>query len=155
MDLIEQLKAEHQEYVRQLTELAGIVEGIRVNGRGGDVVVSLDALLEPLTTQLDAHAAREEAWVFPYLVDRVPDSPVALMLEEHRAIRAASARFARWYRMWRAGDDAAYERWAGAALDLRGLLSTHMQKENLIVVPLARRAMTAAEMSKWASLGTP
>ncbi len=155
LDLIEQLRGEHQEYVQQLTELAEIVEGIRVNGRGGYFIVSLDALLEPLTTQLDAHASREEAWVFPRLVERAPDSPVALMLEEHRAIRVQSARFARWYRTWRAGADDAYAEWAAAALDLRGLLSTHMQKENLILFPLARRVMTTAELSEWAALGAP
>lgn len=155
MDLIARLQAEHQEYVVQLTELAEVVEGIRVNGRGGYFIASLDALLEPLTTQLDAHAAREEAWVFPRLVERAPASQVPLMLDEHQAIRAHSARFAHWYPVWRGGDDAAYERWAAAALDLRGLLSTHMQKENLMLFPLARRVMTTAELSEWASLGAP
>ncbi len=155
MDLIEQLQSEHQEYVRELAELAEIVEGIRVNGRGGYFIVSLDALVEPLTTQLNAHASREEAWVFPRLVERAPGSPVALMLEEHGAIRAHSARLARWYPAWRAGADEAYPKWAEAALELRGLLSAHMQKENLILFPLARRVMTAAELSEWAALGEP
>ncbi|MCL5115872.1 MAG: hemerythrin domain-containing protein [Firmicutes bacterium] len=148
MDLISQLIAEHQDYVRMMEALAEVVDGIRVNGRGQYFVDTVDSLLIPFTTELDDHARREEEFLFPRLLERAPDSPIPVMLAEHNAIRAASAEFGRWYGVWRDGDDAAYKRWAGAALDLRGKFSAHMQKENLILFPLARRILTAGEIQQ-------
>ena len=152
MDFIEQLTDEHQAYVLKLSALAEIIEGIRVNGRGDYFISGIDSLLPAFTVDLDDHAGREEEFLFPRLIERVPDSPVPLMLEEHRLIREYSATFADGYKSWRDGNDRAYEDWAIAALDLRGIFSTHMQKENLILFPMARRVLTADEMSRWAKI---
>ncbi len=152
MDLIERLTAEHQDYVFKLTTLAETIEGIRVNGRGGYFIETLDGLLLPLTTELDDHARREEEFLFPRLVDRVPDSPVPVMLTEHQAIREKSEIFGRWYPAWRDGDDSLFAVWSDAALDLRGLFSAHMQKENLILFPMARRVLTPDEIKTLTNL---
>lgn len=152
MDLIAQLTQEHQDYVLQLSALAEVIEGIRVNGRGDYFIDALDNLLKPLTVELDDHARREEAFLFPRLLERVPNSPVPVMIEEHVEIREKSAAFGRWYPLWREGDESAYQHWAAAALDLRGKFSTHMQKENLILFPLARRVLTADEIRQLMTL---
>lgn len=147
VDLIAQLTAEHQDYVFKLSALVEVIEGIRVNGRGDYFIAALDALIGPLTTELDDHAHREEEFLFPRLLERAPDSPVAVMLEEHQTIRGYSAQFEHWYRKWREGADDTYDRWTRPALELRGAFSTHMQKENLILFPLARRVLTPEDIS--------
>lgn len=152
MDFIAQLTDEHQDYVLKFSALAEIIEGIRVNGRGDYFVSGIDSLLPAFAVDLDNHAGREEEFLFSRLMERVPDSPVPLMLEEHRLIREYSATFADRYKGWRDGNDRAYEGWARAALDLRGIFSTHMQKENLILFPMARRILTADEISQWTKL---
>jgi hemerythrin-like domain-containing protein len=152
MDLIAQLTQEHQDYVLKLSTLAEVVEGIRINGRGDYFIQALDELLKPLTGDLDDHARREEDFLFPRLLERAPQSPVAVMLAEHAEIRERSATFGRWYPIWREGDDSAYDRWSAAALDLRGKFSTHMQKENLILFPLARRVFTVEEVQQFMRL---
>ncbi len=154
MNLIDQLTQEHQDYVLKLTTLADTIEGIRVNGRGDYFIQTLDELLNPLTVDLDAHAKREEDFLFPRLTERTPNSQVDLMIEEHQVIRALSHDFGQWYPLWREGDDSAYARWADPALDLRGKFSTHMQKENLIIFPLARRVLTPAEIDQLVSWGS-
>lgn len=148
MDLIAQLTQEHQDYVLKLTTLAEVIEGIRINGRGDYYIQELDELLKPLTVDLDDHARREEDFLFPRLLVRAPQSPVPVMVAEHAEIRKHSAAFGQWYLTWREGDDSAYQRWADAALDLRGKFSTHMQKENVILFPLARRVLTVEEIQQ-------
>lgn len=153
MDIISRLTSEHQDFALKLSSLAEVIEGIRVNGRGEYFISTVDGLLEPFTVELDDHARREEEFLFPRLLERAPDSPVPVMLSEHQVIRELSAEFGRWYSTWRAGDDAAYEKWSHAALDLRGKFSAHMQKENLILFPLARRVLTEAEITQLGNLG--
>ncbi len=153
MDFIAQLMVEHQDYVLKLATLAEVIEGVRVSGRGEYFIDALDELLRPLTTDLDDHARREEEFLFPRLLDRVPDSPIPIMLAEHQAIREQSAQFGHWYSLWRAGDDDVYPKWADNGLDLRGKFSAHMQKENLILFPLARRVLSESEIKQLSSLG--
>lgn len=149
MDLVQILLKEHQDYVFKLEELAEVIAGIRLNGRGSYFIETLDGLLDPLTVDLNNHAAREERWLFPLLLERVPDSPVPLMVEEHRTIRDRSAVFEHWYTLWRDGKDDVLAQWVEPALDLRGIFSTHMQKENLILFPLAKRVLTPEELALW------
>ena len=149
MDFIAQLTAEHQDYAAKLSLLAEVIEGIRVNGRGDYFMSALDDLLSVFTVELDYHARREEDILFPRLLQRVPESPIPVMLLEHQTIRAHSAAFERGYKAWRAGQDEVFEDWATSALDLRGAFSTHMQKENLILFPMARRVLQPAEIATW------
>ena len=148
MDLLTQLLAEHKDYVAKLTALAEAVEGIRANGRGPSDLDTVDSLLAPFTTELDQHAAREEDFLFPKVLERAPDSIVPTMIEDHEKLRKISAVFGKWYPIWRQGDDSVYQTWADSALELRGVFSAHMQKENLIVFPLARRILTPAEIAQ-------
>lgn len=60
MNLIGKLTQEHQDYVLQLTALAETIKGIRINGRRDISIETMDRLLKALTTELDAHAQREE-----------------------------------------------------------------------------------------------
>ncbi len=153
MDLIQQLTVEHQDYALKLSTLAEVIDGIDANGRGDYFIATLDELLMPFTTELADHARREEEFLFPRLLERAPDSPVSVMLAEHQVILEQSAQFGQWYNVWRDGDDDAYRKWAGPALDLRGTFSTHMQKENLILFPLARRVLTGQEIGQLSDLG--
>lgn len=153
MDFIAQLTREHQGYILKLSTLAEVIEGIRINGRGAYFMDTLDELLTPLTVDLDDHARREEDFLFPRLLERAPASPVPVMIAEHVKIREKSAAFGQWYPAWREGDDSAYPRWAEAALALRGKFSVHMQKENLILFPLARRVLTVEEIQRLMTLG--
>lgn len=149
MDFIAKLTAEHQDYAAKLSALAEVIEGIRVNGRGDYFTSRLDGLLIVFTVDLDNHARREEDLLFSRLVQLVPESPIPVMLTEHQTIRAHSAAFERGYREWRSGQDTAFEAWAKSALDLRGTFSAHMQKENLILFPMARRVLQPEELVKW------
>jgi len=148
MDLISRLTREHQDYVIKLSTLAETIEGIRINGRGDYFIETLDGLLVPLTSQLDDHARREEDFLFPRILERAPDSPIPVMLEDHEAIRQASQGFADGYLLWRDGDDEVFDRWASFAETLRGTFSAHMQKENLILFPLARRVLSTDEIAR-------
>lgn len=85
---------------------------------------------------------------FSRILERAPDSPIPVMLEDHEAIREASQGFARGYLLWRDGDDDAFNRWVTFAETLRGTFSAHMQKENLILFPLARRVLSADEIAR-------
>lgn len=149
MDFIAQLTAEHQDYTAKLSTLAEVIEGIRINGRGDYFTSTLDDLLAVFTVDLDNHARREEDILFPRLLQMVPESPIPVMVLEHQTIREHSAAFERGYKAWRAGQDEAFRDWAKSALDLRGAFSTHMQKENLILFPMARRVLQPDEIAKW------
>lgn len=116
MDFLARLIDEHQDCVLQLMKLAEAIEGIRINGRGEYFMETVDDLWKPLTLDLDDHAAREEEFLFPRLAQRVPESPVPVMLAEHAEIRDRSAVFGQWYPLWRAGDESAYPQWSAAAL---------------------------------------
>ncbi len=148
MILMDQLIVEHQDYVEKLQTLAEVIQGLRVNGRGNYFMETLEGLLPVFTTDLDRHAGREEDFLFPRIVERVNDSLVPVMLTEHEAIRQASRDFEKGYRLWHQGDDAAFEGWVNAAAALRGSFVTHMQKENLILFPLARRILTPDEQAR-------
>ena len=148
MDLVAQLIAEHQEFVHFLTRLAETVDAVLANGRGDYFIATVDSLLLPLTKELDSHALREEKFLFPRMIKRGDASQIILqMVEEHEAIRTESTGFERYYDEWKAGDDQALPLWTTHAVALRGKFSTHMQKENLIVFPMARRIFTAEELA--------
>ena len=148
MDLVTQLLQEHKDYVAKLTTLAEAVEGIRANGRDASYIETVNSLFAPFTTELDQHAAREEDFLFPRILERAPDSIVPTMIEDHEKLRKISAIFGQWYPIWREGEDSAYQNWADSALELRGVFSAHMQKENIIVFPLARRILTPEEIAQ-------
>ncbi len=148
MDLITQLLQEHKDYVSKLTAMAEAIEGIRAHGREQSYIDTVNRLVAPFTTELLQHAAREEDFLFPRVLERAPDSIVPTMIEEHENLRKISAVFGEWYPIWRAGEDSAYQNWADSALELRGAFSAHMQKENLIIFPLARRILTPAEIEQ-------
>lgn len=126
--------------------LSETIEGICNNGRGDCLIDTLDGLLASLTTEPEDHAQREEEWLFPPLQQQLPDSPIDLKLEVRQAIREKSHRFGRWYRVWWDGDDSALQPWVEPALDLRGKIVVHMQKENLILFPIVRRVLTVAQL---------
>lgn len=148
MDLFGRLSRDHENFVHYLTELNDVIEAIRHNGRGDLFVEEMDRLVPLLTDDIAVHSKLEEVVLFPKVRNRLPDDgPIPVLLEEHRAITAFYEKMRDSYGLWRDGQDLHFSQWAEAGQSLRGTFSVHMQKENLIFFPLARRVLTLEDLS--------
>jgi hemerythrin-like domain-containing protein len=98
------------------------------------------------------HHAKEEKVLFPLLEQRDPAAggPVSVMLSEHEAGRAAIAAIAA--NLPAAASDAEARRAVAENLGLYAhLLRLHINKENLVLFPLADRVLAEGDRQRLAS----
>jgi hemerythrin-like domain-containing protein len=90
------------------------------------------------------HHAKEEKVLFVRLRQRSPaaQAPVSVMLSEHEQGRRLVAAIDEATKPAAAGDDAARDTLAASLSGYADLLDAHIQKENSVLFPLARRVFT-------------
>ncbi|MGE5561386.1 MAG: hemerythrin domain-containing protein [Chloroflexota bacterium] len=94
------------------------------------------------------HHAKEERILFPRLAERgipVDGGPIGVMLAEHEEGRAHIRGMRQAVEGIRAGDRLAVEKLIEHALGYADLLAGHIRKENVILFPMADRALTEAD----------
>jgi hemerythrin-like domain-containing protein len=147
LDVIERLLDEHADFMDALERLNTLIEGVETNGRGDYFEEEARSLLPRLTDEVEVHSRQEEEYLFPLLAQHLDGGgPLPTMIAEHEGIREAFQRFRTGLTAWLAGEDAACRDWVTAGRDLRGRFSLHMQKENLVLFPMARRLLSPAEL---------
>jgi regulator of cell morphogenesis and NO signaling len=163
-DPIERLLEEHRAIMAKVNDLRRAVADLHRRGDAAlpDVKPALDALCEMMSTELVAHARREDEALFPALeaVFGAGGGPTAVMRAEHRAIHGQAERFRQTLHELNEVEHPAIVA-AGARLrtltaasasaaDLRAigesileLLDLHFGKEEDILFPMAREVLSA------------
>ena len=134
MALIERLEGEHRGAVEALERLErACVRALAGEGEGvwGD---EREAALRVVCAIVHGHAESEEDLVFPALEGEGLDALITTLTAEHIQVRALYERVRAL-----ADEGAAPTVWTEPARQLRGRLAQHMQRENLLVFPKARR----------------
>jgi DUF438 domain-containing protein len=143
MHLIERLEGEHRDAVAALERLeracARALAGEGARTWSGE----REAALRAVCAIVHGHAESEQELVFPALGGEGMDALIATLTSEHAQVRALYERVRAL-----ADEGAAPAAWVEPARALRGSLSLHMQRENLLVFPKARR-LPAPVLAAW------
>ncbi len=144
MDPVRAFYADHEDLVLRLEELEGLCRRAEQGSRPVELAAPLGAMIDRLRDEVDVHSNREELGLFPVLRRHpLPPGLLDIRLGEHEAIRGHVHDFAAEAGLWLGGGHSAAAVWIAPARAARGLLSTHMQKENLLLFPVAERVLTA------------
>jgi len=163
-DPIERLLEEHRAIMAKVSDLRRAVADLERRGEAAlpDVKPALEALSAMMSTDLVAHARREDEALFPALeaVFGAGGGPTEMMRAEHRAIHGQADRFRKTLHELNQVEHPAIVA-AGARLrtltaasasasDLRAigesileLLDLHFGKEEDILFPMAREVLSA------------
>jgi regulator of cell morphogenesis and NO signaling len=151
-DPIRSLYADHEDLVARLGELEELCRRAERGHGPEDLGDALSAMVDRLREEVDVHSNREELGLFPVLRRHpLPADLMDALLAEHGEIRAYVHDFAAEAGLWVGGRRSWAPAWIAPARQARGLLSTHMQKENLLLFPLADRVLTAEERKEVAA----
>ncbi|MGD0939382.1 MAG: iron-sulfur cluster repair di-iron protein [Terracidiphilus sp.] len=159
-DLVGHIVATHHAYVkRELPRLAELAQKV-VNRHGSvrDELPELQSLLSTLDTELTQHLAKEEAILFPYIVQTEraqneekarPDacfgtvsSPIAMMMQEHDAAGSLLAKIRRLSNNFTTpeGSCPTYHAYYDGLREFELDLHQHIHLENNILFPRAIEA---------------
>lgn len=149
MDPVRALYADHDELVMRLQELEDLCVRAERGAEPPELAAALGAMIDRLREEVDVHSNKEEIGLLPVLRShRLPEDLLETLLDEHEGVRAHVHDFAIEPGLWLSGGRSRDPAWIGPARLARGLLSTHIQKENLLVFPLAERLLTAEERAE-------
>jgi hemerythrin-like domain-containing protein len=125
----------HEEHVATL-ELWSRVEQT-IGTRDAALEALLGRCAAALADEVARHFEFEESELFPRLADAGEGDIAELLTEEHGVIRAAAAQFDESCRALRAGslDAAGWQRLRVTALELAERLVSHVQKEEMSLLP--------------------
>ena len=151
MDAINDLVAEHEAVRTTLKILKRISQNIDETGRI-DQPEHLKQLFEFFSTFVDrCHHSKEETLLFPALeevgVSR-DGGPVGVMLKEHQQGRDLVAKMTAAVNQYLAGDNDAIQEFQHHSNDYTALLDFHIDKENNVLFPMARRHLTAGKLAE-------
>lgn len=141
--LLQELEREHAAFVDQLERLHQLVGLLEPTSPRGEGLGSLAALVAALAPAVRRHADAEEARLYPWMEadGPAPFDPklLATLRSEHRTIDALLSELCdRWTEV-ESGEVGAGPALGKAVQSLRGTLSAHLQRENLLVFPRLRR----------------
>lgn len=167
-DPIERLLREHREIMRQVAELRGALRALAERREDALEETRLVFLgtARMIETELLAHARREDEALFPAVARALEDGSLTDQMKlEHRDIHAEADRFrgtlrelhqvehpaivaggARLGQLASAGSSVEILRTSGA--ELIRLLDEHFRKEEEILFPMAREALTSTELDE-------
>ncbi len=146
----EELKLEHQAIKRMLKIMSGVCDRLA----GGETVDAghLDAIVEFIQVFADkCHHGKEEDLLFPAMVEAgIPRErgPIGVMLAEHVQGRARVRSVKEGAAAYRAKSSRAA---AEIVLNARGyidLLGPHIDKEDMVLYPLADQVLTASKQNE-------
>lgn len=149
MGAIEGLQIEHRVIERAIDALAGFSHEVRLGGCAQEDLRQFVHFLGGFAD--DVHHSKEEDLLFPAMVAAgLPrnSGPLALMMHEHAVGRSylwMLQVFAEKEHAWSRNDR---EEIAERAASYAALLRAHIQKEDGVLFPLARRRLTAGTMAR-------
>ena len=125
----------HEEHAATL-ELWSRVEQT-IGKRGAELEALIGRAAAALADDVARHFGFEETELFPRLTEAGEGDIAELLREEHGVIRGAAAQFDALARQLRAGelDDAGWQRLRVTALELAERLVSHVQKEEMSLLP--------------------
>ena len=144
---VKQLYGDHDDLVAQLGRLAVLADRAEAGAGTGELKTELQAAVERLRDEVGLHNRLEEDGLFPILRRRGVHPLLDTLLSEHRDIRTGVADFETGAQQWLLGTVTDQVPWAEPARRVRGKLSTHMQKENLMLFPRAMQTLTEADVA--------
>jgi len=166
---IDHLLAEHRDIMAQIAGLRRAVRDLEERGAAAlpAAMPELDAVARMMSTQLTAHARKEDDALFPALEQFFgrEGGPTAVMRQEHREIHAEAERFRQTLRELnevehpeivaqgkalrsladRGGDP---DTLRATATQVIRLLDAHFAKEEQVLFPMARRILGEAELAE-------
>ena len=151
-DPVRAFYADHEDLVARLEELEGLCRLAEQGAPPPDLAEPLGRIVDLLREEVDVHSNKEELGLFPIL--RRHPLPAGLMdslLAEHEEIRAHVHDFAAEAGLWLGRGRPRGPAWIAPARQARARLSTHMQKENLVLFPVAERVLTPQEREEVAA----
>ena len=168
-DPIDRLLEEHQAIMTRLEDLRRAVADLRRRGEAAlpDALPALQAVSLMMSTDLKAHARREDEALFPALeaIFGTAGTPTAVMREEHRAIHARADLFRRTLHELNEIEHPAIVAGGetlgrlavkgGSAVALRvtaetviELIDLHFAKEEDILFPMAREVLSPEALAR-------
>ena len=144
---VRQLYGDHDDLVAQLGRLAVLADRADAGAGTAELQPELDAAVERLRDEVGLHNRLEEDGLFPILRRRGGHPLLDTLLSEHREIRTGVADFEKGVQQWLQGAVQDQVPWVEPARRVRGKLSTHMQKENLMLFPRAMQTLTEADVA--------
>jgi regulator of cell morphogenesis and NO signaling len=152
VDPVRAFYADHEDLTARLEQLEGLCRRAEDGAAPADLADALGGMIDRLREEVDVHSNKEELALFPVLRRHpLPAGLLDTLLEEHEGIRAYVHEFAAEAGLWLGGGRTRAPAWIAPARQARGLLSTHMQKENLLLFPVAERVLSEAEREEVAS----
>lgn len=153
-DPIDALHAEHDEALAQLRVLGRAGHALAEQGARDEHLAAFVGAVRFLDHEIRAHNEWEEVHLFPRLEAYLgPGGPCVVMRAEHRELWDLYARLAPLLEAARAGrasrDDLGMLSHAADAI--ADLLSAHIEKENQILFPMARRFLAPADVAALAA----
>jgi hemerythrin-like domain-containing protein len=139
VNLIDRLEAEHRQAAAALAQLDRALQPATPGPARDAARSEAESALRVVCEIVHGHAEAEEELVFPLMHGTGMDPLLGTLVEEHRTVRALYETTCARLSTWAAGAGPDDGDWMAVARDLRGRLAMHMQRENLLVFPRARR----------------
>ncbi len=147
-DPINALYAEHDAALQALSRLDDAAGALARGEASPEVVARFDESLGFLETEVRAHNEWEETHLFPSLeLTMGPNGPTGCMRDEHQALWGRYHRLEPLRLAMRKGSASASDRAEAAriASEIVDLLRAHIEKENEVLFPMARRMLRPAD----------
>lgn len=141
-DPIQYLMEQHEEGIRQLDILGKEAKYIMDNGFKEDSFQELQNATRFIDEEIRNHNKKEEEILFPELERFLPQGgPTTVMREEHQELWNTLDRLTSAIRVLKnnSKDEKAIKDMYNSAVHIVGLLNQHIDKENHILFPMARR----------------
>ncbi len=146
----EELKLEHQAIKRMLKIMSGVCG--RLEGGAKVDPDHIESIIEFIQVFADqCHHGKEEDLLFPAMIEAgfsKEQGPIAVMLADHAQGRAAVRRVKEGAAAYRSAPKKAEPEIALNARAYIGLLGPHIDKEDMILYPMADRALSAAKQKE-------
>lgn len=148
-DAIAVIKTEHRNLMRVVNTFDAVLRSVESGGTPDFAL--LEAIVEYLRTFTDRHHhPKEDRFLFAALRDRSADAHAILdeLEAEHGQCYAATEALGAALEAYRFGVPDGRQRFAEAAKSYRNLQLRHLQKEEGIVIPMARAALTPEDWER-------
>lgn len=149
---LEALEEQHQHGLRELDRLAAALTKLEHGEALSPLVEEIREAVTFIDTEVRHHNQMEEEHLFPMLESVAPDSPVPIMLDEHRELWSALDAVQRCLPALDAAPDDEAERrnLLGEGFHICDLLRAHIEKEDTILFPMAQERLAPEQLEQLA-----
>lgn len=144
------LRKEHQAILKMVEASETVAERLKRGERvPSDILATFQEFFQIFADQ--CHHGKEENIFFPLLEARgLPKAggPLGMMLNEHEQGRALVREMHQAAEAYASGVEGSGVRWAQSAEQYAALLRSHIDKENLVLFPMAERMLSEDELAR-------